>query len=108
MYKSINIKYISKKKIPIFSLISSITLILNIITTNKNKTAIAPAYTIIKIKPKNSKFKNRIKNKPKIIKKQIKYKIVYIGFFDKIIPNVNNNNNNKNQTIITNSKKPIQ
>ena len=54
----------------------------SIITTNKNKTATAPTYTITNIKAKNSA--PRIKNIPAELKKQsIRKRTECTGFLDK-------------------------
>ena len=50
-------------------------------TTNKNNTAIAPTYIIIKIRPKNSAFKiNKIADA--LQKAKIKNKTEWIGFIE--------------------------
>ena len=63
---------------------NSIILIFNIITTKRNKTAIAPTYTIKNIRATNSIF-NIINTKETLQKTKIKYKIECIGFFETII-----------------------
>ena len=58
----------------------------SIITTNKNKTAIAPKYITINIKDKNS-LSNKIKIQTAERKDAIINKTEYIGLFTKIIKN---------------------
>tara|TARA_B110000093_G_scaffold117047_1_gene125349 strand:+ start:3532 stop:3852 length:321 start_codon:yes stop_codon:yes gene_type:complete len=69
------------------------TLTFNIITTNKNNTAIAPTYTIIKIKPKNSALnKNKI---PEALQKAaIKKRTECTGFCDNMTKMLLVNNKN--------------
>ena len=62
---------------------NSIIFILSIITTNKKRTAIAPTYTIIKIRPKNSD-PIEIKSAAAPQKVKIRYTIECTGFFEKI------------------------
>ena len=60
-------------------------LIFSNITTNKNRTATAPTYTIIKSIAKNSAPK--ITSKQALLKKtKIKQRIEWTGFFDMITP----------------------
>tara|TARA_B100001250_G_scaffold400199_1_gene410471 strand:- start:493 stop:705 length:213 start_codon:yes stop_codon:yes gene_type:complete len=68
----------------------------SIITTNKNRTAIAPTYTIKKISAKKSKFSNR-SNPAELQKTRIKKSTEYTGFFARMTIKAENRTKKQNK-----------